>query len=204
MIDPRILRLVAITDNVRDGQVGLIARASAAVEGGATSIQLRLKDVAARDLVGVARELIKAVGVPVFVNDRVDVAIAAGAVGVHLGADDIPVAAARAITPPGFLIGASVGNDDEVPMCQGADYVGVGPVFTTKSKDDAGSAIGLAELSRLSAATGLPAVAIGGITPDNARSTIDSGAIGIAVISSVFGSTDPMSAARALVSAIGT
>ncbi len=198
-----MLRLIAITDNVRDGQAGLIARASAAVHGGATCVQLRLKDVAARDLVGVARELIRSVGVPVFVNDRVDVAIAAGAAGVHLGADDIPVSAVRSIAPPGFIIGASVGNDAEVSLSAGADYVGVGPVFATLSKKDAGAPIGLAEFARLSVATGLPAVAIGGITAENARSAIEHGAAGVAVISSVFGSIDPAAAARALVSAIG-
>ena len=151
---------------------------------------------------GVARELIRSVGVPVFVNDRADVAIAAGAAGVHLGADDIPVAAVRAIAPQGFIIGASVGCDAEVPFSAGADYAGVGPVFFTSSKIDAGAAIGLVEFARLSAATGLPTVAIGGITASNARSAIDAGAVGIAVISSVFGSTDPFAAARELASAI--
>lgn len=203
MIDPSILRLVAITDNVRDGQTGLIARATAAVNGGATCVQLRLKDVAARDLVGVARELIRAVGVPVIVNDRADVAIAAGAAGVHLGADDVPVSAIRAIAPKGFVIGASVGSDAEVRLAAGADYVGVGPVFGTTSKNDAGDPIGLDEFIRLSTATGLPTVAIGGITAANALSAIQAGAAGIAVISSIFGATDPLVAARELASAIG-
>ncbi len=203
MIDTSWLRLIAITDDVRDGQSGLIARASAAVQGGATCIQLRLKDVAARDLVGVARELIKAVNVPVIVNDRADVAIAAGAAGVHLGADDVPVFAARSIAPPGFFIGASVGSDEEAPLANGADYVGVGPIFGTSSKKDAGTAIGLDEFRRLAALTGLPAIAIGGITPGNALSAIDAGAVGIAVISSIFGVSDPLAAAQALASAIG-
>ena len=194
---------MAITDNIRDGQTGLIARASAAVHGGATSVQLRLKDVAARDLVGVARELIRSVGVPVLVNDRADVAIAAGAAGVHLGADDMPVSAARAIAPTGFIIGASVGNDGEVAHSVGADYAGVGHVFATGSKNDAGNPIGLAEFARLSALIGIPTVAIGGITPSNAHSAIMAGASGIAVISAVFGSTDPLAAARELASAIG-
>jgi thiamine-phosphate pyrophosphorylase len=203
MIDPSILRLIAITDNVRDGQTGLIGRATAAVAGGATCVQLRLKDVAARDLVGVARELIRAVNVPVIVNDRADVAIAAGAAGVHLGADDAPVSAIRKIAPAGFIIGASVGSDAEVPLSSRADYAGVGPVFGTTSKDDAGEAIGLAEFTRLSTATGLPTVAIGGVSVENARSAIEAGAVGIAVISAIFGAGDPLSAARDLVNAIG-
>jgi thiamine-phosphate pyrophosphorylase len=203
LIDRSVLRLVAITDNVRDGQAGLIARASAAVHGGATCVQLRLKDVAARDLVSIARELVRAIGVPVLVNDRTDVAIAAGAAGVHLGVDDMPVSAARLIAPEGFIIGTSVGSDDDVPLSAGADYVGIGPVFATSSKHDAGTPIGLDEFTRLSVATGIPAVAIGGITSANARSAIEAGAVGVAVISSVFGASDPLTAARELAFAIG-
>jgi thiamine-phosphate pyrophosphorylase len=204
VIDRSVLKLVAITDNVRDGQAGLIARASAAVHGGATCVQLRLKDVAARDLVSIARELVRSIGVPVLVNDRTDVAIAAGAAGVHLGADDMPVSAARAIAPEGFIIGASVGSDEEIPLSVGADYVGIGPIFATGSKHDAGPPIGLDEFARLAVATGIPAVGIGGITSANARSAIEAGAVGVAVISSVFGASDPLAAARQLAFAIGT
>lgn len=204
MIDPAILRLIAITDNVRDGQAGLIARAAAAVHGGATCVQLRLKDVAARDVVVLARELVRAVGVPVIVNDRADVAIAAGAAGVHLGADDLPASAVRTFAPDGFIVGASVGSTAETANASGADYVGIGPVFATSSKQDAGEAIGTVEFARLAAATGLPAVAIGGITALNARLAIDAGAAGVAVIAAIFGATDPRVAAAELVSAIGS
>ena len=203
-MDPSIVRLIAITDNVRDGQNGLIARAAAAVRGGATMIQLRLKDVAARDLVGLARELVAAAGAPVIVNDRADIAIAAGAAGVHLGPEDLTPSAVRVFAPSGFIIGASVGSDDEVSLSHGADYVGVGPVFATGSKKDAGTAIGVDEFTRLADLCGLPAVGIGGVTAANARSVIDGGAAGVAVIASVFGSSDPHSAAREIWSAIGT
>ena len=203
MIDTAILRFVAITDNVRDGQAGLIQRAAAVAEGGATCIQLRLKDVSARDLAGLAEELIRSIKVPLIINDRADVALAIGAAGVHLGADDIPVRAVRSFAPPGFIIGASVGWDDEVKNAEGADYVGIGPVYASGSKKDAGKAIGLNEFSRLAAATGLPAVAIGGITQRNARAAIEAGAAGIAAIASVFGATDPLAAAREMASAIG-
>ncbi len=201
-IDRSILRLVAITDDIRDGQPGLIARAVRAVAGGATCVQLRLKDVSARDLVGVARDLVRAVEVPVIVNDRADVAIAAGAAGVHLGADDVPARTVRVIAPVGFIIGASVGSDGEVAFADGADYVGIGPVFSTTSKRDAGEAIGVNEFSRLAVATGLPAVAIGGISVENARLAIEAGADGVAAIAAVFGAMDPAAAARALRSAI--
>jgi thiamine-phosphate pyrophosphorylase len=204
MIDPSVLRFIAITDNVRDGQSGLIERAVAASHGGATCIQLRLKEVSARDLVALGRELVRAVGVPVIVNDRADVAIAAGAAGVHLGPDDLPVAAVRKFAPAGFIIGTSVGNDQERSGARGADYVGIGPVFSTASKQDAGKAIGIAEFVRLAAATGLPAVGIGGITVANARSVIDAGAAGIAAIASVMGASDPLAAAKEMARAIGT
>ncbi len=204
MIDPATIRLIAITDHIRDGQTGLIARASAAVRGGATCIQLRLKDVSARDLVGVARELVRAVGVPVIVNDRADVAIAAGAAGVHLGADDVSPQAIRRIAPAEFIVGVSVGSDAEVGNSKGADYVGIGPFFTTGSKVDAGPPIGPEGFSRLAAATGLPAVAIGGVTAENASIAIRAGAAGIAVIAGVFASSDPAEAARRLRAAIET
>ena len=204
MIDVSILRLIAITDNVRDGQAGLIARAVAAAQGGATCIQLRLKDVAARDLTSVARELVSAVSVPVIINDRADVAIAAGAAGVHLGADDIPPAAVRAFAPPRFIIGVSVGGDDEVANAIAADYAGIGPVYATGTKRDAGSAIGTGEFARLAAATGLPAVGIGGISAANARAVLEAGASGVAVVASVFGASDPRAAAAELLSAIGS
>lgn len=203
MIDPSVIRFIAITDNVRDGQTGLIERCAAVARGGATCIQLRLKDVTARDLVALAHELVKSVGVPVIVNDRADVAIAAGAAGVHLGADDMPVGAVRKFAPEGFIIGKSVGNDAESHTAHGADYIGVGPVFSTASKKDAGSAIGIAEFTRLAVATGLPAVGIGGISASNARAVIDAGGAGVAAIASVMGATDPHAAAVEMAIAIG-
>ena len=204
MIDPSILRFIAITDNVRDGQSGLIERCAAAARGGATCIQLRLKEVSARDLVALTHELVRAVGVPVIVNDRADVAIACGAAGVHLGANDLPVSAVRKFAPDGFIIGTSVGNDEERAAARGADYAGIGPVFTTSSKKDAGAAIGIAEFTRLAVATGIPAVGIGGITAANARAVIDAGGAGVAVIAAVMGASDPFAAAKEMARAIGT
>lgn len=203
MLDPSILRLIAITDNVRDGKPGLIARASAAADGGATCIQLRLKEIAARDLVALARDLVGSVNVPVIVNDRADIAIAAGAAGVHLGPDDLPPHSVRTFAPAGFMIGVSVGSDDEIANAAGADYAGIGPVFQTGTKRDAGKPIGTGEFSRLAAATGLPAVGIGGISAANAREVIEAGAAGVAVVSAVFGAIDPRSAAAGIVSATG-
>jgi thiamine-phosphate pyrophosphorylase len=205
MFDPELLRLVAITDDLRDGRDGLVARARAAARGGATMIQLRLKDAPPRTQVEVARALLAALPaeVPLIVNDRADVALAAGAAGVHVGADDLPAAALRRVVPDGFIIGASVGCDAEVAGASGADYVGIGPVFPTGSKADAGDAIGIAEVARLAARCGLPAVAIGGIDATNAAAVMTSGVRGVAVIRAVFATVDPRDAARAIRSAIG-
>jgi thiamine-phosphate pyrophosphorylase len=197
-----VCRLIAITDDIRDGTEGLTARAQAAVRGGATMVQLRLKHTDARSLADVARALVAALPVPVVVNDRADVAMAVGAAGVHIGADDVPVLALRRIVPAGFLIGVSVGSDDEAALSAGADYAGIGPVYGSASKLDAGAAIGTSEFSRLAAVSHLPAVAIGGITVETAPAVIAAGAIGVAVIAAVFGRPDPESAARALRSAI--
>ncbi|MEO8624369.1 MAG: thiamine phosphate synthase, partial [bacterium] len=128
--DPASLRLIAITDSLHDGIDGIASRAHHAVLGGATMIQLRLQDESPRTLADVARALRRAVPqVPLIVNARADVAMAADAQGVHVGVDDLSPAALRRILPQGFIIGASVGDDTEVSRSAGADYVGIGPVF---------------------------------------------------------------------------
>lgn len=202
-MDVTALRLVAITDDMRDGPDGLVSRALAAERGGATMVQLRLKGIDARTLAMVGSALVEALSVPLFVNDRLDVALACGAAGVHLGYDDLPVRTARLIAPPGFVIGASVGTEAEVANGRDADYVGIGPVYPTMSKDDAGSAIGVASLSRLKALCGRPAVGIGGITAANAAAVIAGGADGIALIRGLLGLPEPAAAAWAIRSAIG-
>ena len=196
--DARALRLIAITDDLRDGPAGLLARSLAAVRGGATMVQLRLKAVEPRALVEVARILVRGLPVPVVVNDRVDVALAAGAAGVHLGADDLSPAMARRIAPTGFIIGASVGDEREVDEGRAADYVGIGPVFATGSKGDAGPAIGIERLVHLTTLVQRPAVGIGGIEATNVRAVMDAGAAGVAVIRAVLGAADAEAAARAL------
>ena len=165
-------------------------------------VQLRLKDVDPRELVGLARSLVAAVPVPVIVTDRADIALAAGAAGVHVGVDDIPAVALRRVVPDEFIIGASVGNDDELPYARGADYVGIGPVFATTSKPDAGDAIGVEEFARLARLAGVPAIGIGGIDDSNCRQLRAAGAEGVAVIRAIFAAPDPERAARALSSAI--
>lgn len=197
------LTLMAITDGLHDGIDGLVGRVCAAVRGGATCVQLRLKHADARTLVEVGRTLVRLAGAPVLVNDRLDVALACGAAGAHLGADDLPPAAARRIVPAGFVIGTSVGDLSEVENALVADYVGVGPVYATVSKLDAGEAIGIERFAELARLAGRPAVAIGGISADNAAATLAAGAAGVAVIRSVMSASSPEAAARELRLAIG-
>src|SRR3982751_1864170 len=203
MLDPSILRLVAITDDAEDRRRDLVDRVAAAVRGGATSVQVRLKTATAREVVEITRSIVTAVAVPVIVNDRADIALAAGAAGVHVGEADLPVAAGRRFAPAGFIIGASLGGDTELPNAKLADYVGIGPIYGTDSKGDAGTAIGVAGFKRLVALCDLPAVAIGGISAETAPQLIAAGAVGIAVINAIFRGDDPENATRALAAAIG-
>ena len=166
-------------------------------------VQLRLKEESARSLVEIARVVRATIpGVPLIVNDRADVALAAEADGVHVGVDDLSPALLRRIVPAGFIIGASVGSDDEVDRSSGADYVGIGPVFATGSKADAGASIGPERFSELARRCGVPAVAIGGIVAETVPAMLAAGADGIAVISALFGAPDPTLAARALLAAL--
>ena len=202
MFDPAALELVAITDSLRDGIDGLAGRAAAAVRGGATMLHLRLQDESPRTLVDVARALRRAApGVPLIVNERADVALAAEADGVHVGSDGVSPVALRRVVPARFVIGISVAADDEIARARGADYVGIGPVFVA-GRASTTPALGVARFAELAAACGLPAVAVGGITPETAASVLAAGGAGVAVISALLGASDPMLAARAIRSAL--
>ena len=198
-----ILRLVAITDDGEDHRPTLVDRVAAAVRGGATSVQVRLKSASPREVVEITKTIIGRVDVPVIVNDRADIALAAGAAGVHVGEADLPVAAIRRFAPPGFIIGASLGSDAELPNAKDADYVGIGPVFGSDSKSDAGTAIGVNGFERLAALVTLPALAVGGITADRAMQITVHGAVGVAVINAIFQADDPEIATREIAAAIG-
>lgn len=160
-------------------------------------MQLRLKQATARDLAQLVRALVPALSIPVLVNDRPDVAIAAGAAGAHLGPDDMPIGLARQIAPPGFVLGASVGSETEVAMAGGADYWGIGPWRATPTKDDAGSGLGSEGFRRLlSLARSTPCIAIGGVTPEDVRAVLSAGGQGVAVVSGILGTDDVEAAAR--------
>jgi thiamine-phosphate pyrophosphorylase len=194
------LRLMVITDPVLLKGRDAVAVCRAAVQGGATMLQVRWKDGVPAEILELARALVAALPVPVLVNDRVDIALAAGAAGAHLGWDDPPVEALRPHLPAGFLLGLSVGSSDEAARAPAtADYWSVGPCFATPTKGDAGAPLGpegFASLARL-APEGVPVIGIGGITAGNARSVIDAGAVGVAVIGAVLGAGDPAAAAGA-------
>lgn len=187
-----------VTDDMLVAGRDLVALVQAAERGGVTSIQLRLKERDAHQLAQAARAVLGAVRIPVLINDRPDVALATGAAGVHLGPDDVPVALARRVLPPGMIVGASVGLTQEAPLGQGADYWGVGPWRATRTKTDAGSALGADGFQGIRAlAAGKACIAIGGIRPDDVRDAIAAGAIGVAVVSGILGSPDIEKAARA-------
>jgi thiamine-phosphate pyrophosphorylase len=195
--------LYVITDSRIGGGRPTEDIVAAAIRGGATMIQLREKAWAAKDLLEVGRRLLaitRPTGVPLIVNDRVDVALAIDADGVHVGQDDLPVSVARRLLGPDKVVGTSAGTVEEARQAEldGADYVGVGSVFATTSKPDAGIAIGPDALRRIREAIHIPVVAIGGITASNAADAIAAGAHGVAVISSVVGAEDVASAARRL------
>ncbi len=196
---------------VTDEAVGLgrshTELARMALEGGADVIQLRDKTMPSRRLYQVASEiraLTLEAGALFIVNDRVDIALASMADGVHLGQQDLAVAEARRITPPDFIIGCSVGNPDEAELAEaaGADYIALSPIFPTTSKDDAGNGHGIATLRSIRSASSLPLVAIGGISRGNVAPVIAAGADGVAVISAVLGFEDVRSAAAELREAI--
>lgn len=175
--------------------------AQRAIAGGADVIQLRDKWLSGQELLAAAtavREITRDAGALFIVNDRLDVALAAGADGVHLGENDLPIDHARKITPPGFIIGASVGSVATAVSAEaaGADYVVLSPTFSTASKADAGPGHGLAILSAIRSAISRPLLAIGGINPGNVGDVIAAGADGVAVISAVVGQPDITAAAR--------
>jgi thiamine-phosphate diphosphorylase len=172
-----------------------------------TAVQLRAKGWADRELHEAAialRASCLGAGALFIVNDRVDLALAVGADGVHLGVGDLPVAAARRLLGPEAVIGYSPERvDDRLAEEAGADYLGVGPVFGTATKDDAGAAIGIDGLARAVAATRLPVIGIGGIDLARSQEVMAAGAAGIAVVSAIFFAGDPRAAARAFVREVG-
>ena len=194
--------LYVITDDSRPGPAGIAASVAAAIAGGARVVQYRDKGddgERRRAEADALRQVTRAAGVPLLINDDVALAAAVDADGVHLGRDDGDIAAARAALPPGRIIGVSCYNEfalARLAATQGADYVAFGSFFPSTTKPDAVHAdTGLLQLAR--SELQLPTVAIGGISPENGAALVSAGASMLAVVSAVFASADITAACRA-------
>jgi len=209
-------RLYLITDRKLAGARGLLATCEAALRAsavaaprGSVAIQLREKDLEARELfelAGEMRALCDRFGAPLLINDRVDVAIAAHADGVHLASDSIGVTKARELLGTSRLIGVSTHSPTEVKAASdaGADFVVFGPVFAPLSKGGYGPPCGRDGLAAACDAASIPVFALGGIAPDRVATLDGSGAVGVAVIGSVIGADDPARAIESLLHALSS
>ncbi|WP_300673032.1 thiamine phosphate synthase [Desulfoluna sp.] len=176
---------------------------SEAVAGGVTCVQLREKGCSTREFIGEALALKKILcqaGIPLIINDRVDVALAMGASGVHLGQSDMPIEDARRLLPPGALIGISAESLEDAVIAEkkGADYIGISPVFATPTKTDTAPPLGLEGIRCIRKAVNIPIIGIGGINLSNGKEVISAGANGLAVVSAIVSAGDPQKAARAI------
>ncbi len=195
-LSPNRVRLIVITDSDLAAPRDLEAIVKEVLQAGAPSIQLRDKRRTVRELLPVAhrlRSLTRKFDALLFVNDRLDLALAVEADGIHLGPDDLPVSAVRAVVPDNFLIGFSADDPDVArsAMAEGADYLGCGTVWPTVSKKDAGDVIGLGGLRSVAEAISAPVVAIGGVSVRRAELLPPTGAAGAAVMSAVMSAEDP-------------
>ncbi|MFZ5435460.1 MAG: thiamine phosphate synthase [Bacillota bacterium] len=196
------LDLYVVTERKLTGGRSLLEVVEESLAGGATVVQLREKDISTREFVKLAfrvKEVARRHGAAFIINDRVDVALAVGADGVHLGQDDMPLELARRMMGEQAVIGVSVSSVQEAKAAAdgGADYLGVSAIYSTSTKTDA-PVIGLDGLSEIRKAVRLPLVAIGGIHLGNAAGVIKSGADGIAVVSAIMAAADPRRAAETL------
>ena len=199
--------LYVITDAALAPGRSHVEVARAALAGGADTVQLRDKSATAQNLCAVASEIqpqARKFGAAFLVNDRVDVALLTGADGAHLGQTDLPCHEARRLLPRPSILGVSAATIAEAKKAvkDGADYIGVGPVFATPTKPDAGEPLGLDRLADLVRAVPVPVVAIGGIHHENVIAVLATGVAGVAVVAAVVSAPDMAAAARALKSRI--
>lgn len=185
----------------------LIAATQAALNAGVTMLQFRAKhhtDRAILEMATPVRRLCRAAAVPFIMNDRLDLAFACRADGIHLGVDDLPLPVARSLGGPDLIIGYSPETDAQISAAAeaGASYLGIGPIFSTSTKQDAGAPLGLEEFSRRRMLGGLPSVGIGGINAANAASVMSAGADGIAVVSAILRAQDSALATGELLATI--
>ena len=198
-----MFELYAITDRKMLGDVSEVEAARLCFEGGADVVQLRMKDTDGGEMLEKAKaiqEIAQQYCKFFIVNDRLDIAVLAGADGVHLGQTDIPVQEARRLVGDEMIIGASVHNVEQAVKAveDGADYLGVGSIFTTSTKPDAEQGLGLDAIIDIKEAVDVPVVAIGGINKGNIRDVIRAGADGAAVVSAIMAKPDIKAAAHEL------
>jgi thiamine-phosphate pyrophosphorylase len=211
MRPPFDLSLYLVAGTPVSGGRGLVETVREAVSGGVTMVQVRDPRAATRRLVEETyslKKLLQPQNVALIVNDRIDVVLAAGADGVHLGQDDMTASDARRLLGEDFIIGLSVGSPAEFEASRdhlhAVDYLGVGPVRSTSTKSDAGNAIGVEGLAKIRALTTLPIVGIGGLAAGQVGDVVRAGAGGAAVVSAICGAADPKEAARELIAEIRT
>ena len=197
------LGLYVVTDERLAGGRPLGEIVRAALRGGADVIQLRAKEAPAREQVALGRELralTREAGALFIVNDRADLAIALDADGVHVGEDDLPPELARQIVGPQRIVGFSASSVTSALAARsaGVDYLGIGSIYPTTTKADAGAAVGPELVTAIAARVDLPLVGIGGIRATNAAAVIEAGAHGVAVVGAVIAAADPEAAAREL------
>jgi thiamine-phosphate pyrophosphorylase len=187
--------LYVITDEGISHGLSHVEIARKVAEGGADVIQLRDKARTGKDMLSIAlqiKKITRSAGIRFIINDRLDLARAADADGVHLGQEDLPIPFARRVAPKGFIIGTSVRSVQEaiIAESEGADYIALSPIFDTPTKSDAGPGKGLEMLKEIKSAVSIPVIAIGGIGKGNVRQVMDAGADGVAVISAIVGQKD--------------
>lgn len=187
--------LYLVTDRGILGGRDIFDAVESAVKGGVTLVQLREKNISSLDFYNIAVRLKKLAGrygVPLIINDRLDIALAVDADGLHIGQEDLPVSAARKLLGKGKILGYSVSTVEEAVYGErnGADYLGAGPVYPTGSKLDAVSPIGIEILKRIKESVSIPVVGIGGIGFSNISEIKSSGIDGVSVISAILGSSD--------------
>jgi thiamine-phosphate pyrophosphorylase len=201
MFDIRTARLCLVTDRPLSRGRPLTDIVAAAVRGGATMVQLREKDAGTREFLEQAsalKALLKSLGIPLVLNDRVDIALAVDADGIHVGQSDMPIADVRRLVGERMFIGLSASKAEFIlaPDAQAADYLGVGPVYAQTTKPGTAGPHGPEGFGKLRALTKKPVMAIGGIKASNAAPVIAAGADGLAVVSAIVAADDPEKATR--------
>jgi len=200
MFDPKIWRLCLVTDRGLALGRPLVDVVAQAVSGGVTMVQLREKDCTTREFLEEARALkalLTPLGVPLVINDRIDIALAVNADGLHVGQTDMPVEMARAMLGPDKILGLSITNAEQMSHADASktDYLGVGPLYLQSTKTNASTPLGVEGFAKLRAMTERPVMAIGGLKADNCAPVLAAGADGLAVVSGIVSADDPRAAA---------